>query len=112
MESKEEPFPRQPRKSPPQAEASPEEQAEELQRQALHQQAEDLQALLASPGWPQFSKIIDEVMAEAAKEADEGEGVAVYRAQGKKQALREINSRVNEKLEILRRENEDGSEEG
>ncbi len=70
-----------------------------------------LKALLQSPGWGVFSKIIDEVMAEAALEADNAEGVSVYRAQGKKQALREINARANALLLVLNEEENDGEKE-
>lgn len=60
-----------------------------------------------------LSDIFAGVMAQAAKDADELEGVAIYRAQGKKQALRLINQIVNQTVEILKeKEEENGEEEG
>jgi hypothetical protein len=59
-----------------------------------------------------LSKIIAGVMEQAAGEADGLEGVAVYRAQGKKMALREINTGVNQMISLLKEGEEGGSEEG
>jgi hypothetical protein len=49
-------------------------------------------------------------MKEAAVEADTAEGAAVYRAQGKKAALRELNLRVNDFVAVLREEEKNGEE--
>lgn len=59
-----------------------------------------------------FSRIVDEIMAEAAKEADFGEGVSVYRAQGKKMALRDMNERVNRIIDEGRDEEREEKENG
>jgi len=107
------PFPVQPRKARRVSEEP--DQEELLQHQAdkvlLRGRAELLQQLLLSPGWGVFSKIIEELMAEAASDADTSEGVSVYRSQGKKQVLRELNSRVNAIVEVLKEGEEDGKEE-
>jgi hypothetical protein len=68
----------------------------------LRARAEALEALLQSQGWGVLSDIINGIMMQAAKDADELEGVAVYRAQGKKQALRLLNEIVNSTILTLK----------
>lgn len=102
-------YPRQPRK-PRKEESSQEDPQEKLRREAAVVQAQSLRDLRLSPGWEVLSRIFDHVMAEAAREVDTKEGVEVYRAQGKKLALRQINELVNQVLERLEEE-EHGEEE-
>jgi hypothetical protein len=96
------PYPEQPRLVRPQAQPSQEEEDLLLQKQALRARAEALEALLQSQGWGVLSDIINGIMMQAAKDADELEGVAVYRAQGKKQALRLLNEIVNSTILTLK----------
>lgn len=105
-------FPRQPRKVVEPQPINPLQEQEEFQRARLRGQAEALQGLLSNPGWEVLSDLISQIMEEAAKEVDGSEGVSVYRAQGKKQALRELNLRVNQVVAFLKEEETDGEEEG
>jgi hypothetical protein len=104
------PFPRQPRKVPPSPPPSPEEELQRLNQEVLRVQAGQLRDLLSNPGWGVLSKIVEDIMKEAAVEADTAEGAAVYRAQGKKAALRELNLRVNDFVAVLREEEKNGEE--
>lgn len=73
-------------------------------------QARQLQELLSSPGWGVFSRIYQEVVNEAALDVDELEGVQLYRAQGRKEALKTVNARINDFLLLLKEEEEEKSD--
>lgn len=51
-------------------------------------------------------------MNAAAEEADTAEGVQMYRAQGKKAALKDVNGRVNFLIEWLKEQDASSTKEG
>jgi hypothetical protein len=93
-------FPRQPRRVVPPVPETPEATTAALERVEAVARGQAVGLLKQSPGWRFFEEVYSTLLREALMEMDSLDGVALYRAQGKKRALIALDNELEEIVKI------------